>query len=1158
MSDSVVKEISWTNAQREVKDSRGATMLVSASSGSGKTTVMINRIADLIASGVAADRLLVTTFTNAAAADMRLKLANGLADRLNSGIGTESRKHILKSIEALDLADIGTLHAFCGDLIRQYYYAADYDPNFAIASESEVNIKKRRAAEILLGEYAPDGSGSKDLFGELYDIITRKRRHDRFFGLVDRVYEYSRSLGDGEGWLDTLGQDDTEIAKFVEWYYNFAQQYFVTAAEELRAAAVSCSYPNAVDIADYVLELMDGQILALASGSAAGGEGLKFPRLGIKKNLDSLQSEADAEADGLRSEVKKFYGELCDMCVPDNPVNLQYSKVLAVAVREYGRIYEELKRDDYELDFGDLEQGALRILSDPDIASLIREKYEYVFVDEYQDINPIQDKIIALVARENNLFMVGDVKQSIYRFRLCDPTIFINKYKEYKSDTSGLCRAYDLNDNFRSVKQILDFNNIVFGRVMTERLGGVDYLRNAMLKGDKPYFGDGKAVKVNLISRPEKVKQGLRGKAGEVYSVRGHKESEAVFDPACAEADYLAGQILELLRNGTINDKGVARKVSYGDIVILCRSMTAYTSTMAARLARYYPVKTKGEGSVTKTDAVIRLIDYLKVVDNSDRDIALAGVLNNEFGGLEEGDLAAIRLRYGYEEFFCGAVRRYRAEMDDGIAAKLNTLYANIERHRVFAQSHTAVQVIRRVIADFDYQTAVFRRADGESQWSCVNDFVAAAGQGRFVCPLAEFVRYIDSQAMSIKGSAGAGTDNAVRFMSVHSSKGLEFPVVFVAGMGNRYNFDKDEVRIDYRLKLGLGNYDTTARDYSDSGRKGAIVNKSKFEAVEDEMRLLYVAMTRASDYLILSAVIAGDYTALKVSPYSLMGVRTPIDFVMAAIEGGSYCGPDCYTLTFEAGGQAPVIEAPAPIIPAAPEELKSMFRRWSEVLPCKSCGSASKYTVTELNDIMSINAADDDGNIPSSGLQWDVLAASEREGIEGGKDYIRLNGGGTELGNAYHYVMYHIDKYTENTDTVSALIGTLQADGVLTSEQAEQVVPEKILRCLNSELMDLVRNPLNSYYAERQFLMYVPANKVTPGASDERVLVQGVIDLMIVTPDGVIIADYKITKGSPDKLKTIYKGQLELYAAAVTDILGLKVIGKWLYSFYTDSIIKL
>ncbi|MDD4238320.1 MAG: UvrD-helicase domain-containing protein, partial [Desulfotomaculaceae bacterium] len=932
----------WTKEQRDAVTSRGGNLLVAAAAGAGKTSVLVERIIRRITdpvSPVDVDRLLVVTFTNAAASEMRDRISRALTGALNRYPGS---KYLQRQVALLGRAAISTMHSFCLDLLRQYFYRIDLDPAFRVADATEAVLIQTEALEELFESRYADGENL--LFTGLVDSYGGRRDDTLLQELVLQAYAFARSTPDPAGWLAKL-PDNFNIPRDA----NPGQDYFdqlpwaeiLKIAVAIELAGSRADLEQALRLArrpggpqPYLANLVDdlsmvaGLTKACAAGSSwselyQGFQQAAFRKLATcRKELadEDLVEQVKKLRDGVKKKISTLQREYfsrtpAELCADLATVAPLVGEIAAL-VKDFGETYRQAKATRGVVDFNDLEHYCMQVLSEPgeqgpvpsQAAIELRRRFEEILVDEYQDINDVQETILRLVSRqgemEPNLFMVGDVKQSIYRFRLAEPGLFLDKYRSYPVLAGGAERRIDLSRNFRSRRGIVDAVNFVFRQLMTPGVGEMAYDADAELIFGANYpesnssSSDGKACDMSDFSKadsPENVavkcepcefvelhlieSVGFSGSLSTDPAAAGgdqtagdngqEHELEEEKDALQQEAGLVADRILELV-HGTPGgepgmlvydrDSGAYRPLAYRDVVVLLRATSGSANTFVEEFRlKGVPVYAELATGYFEATEVETLLSLLHIIDNPRQDVFLAGVLRSPMVGLRAADLAKVRLAARRGDFYDAVVAAALAGWGE-LSERLVEFLESLERWRTQARQGTLADLIWSVYRDTGYYDFVGglpggsqRQANLRALQHRARQYEATTFRGLFL-----FLRFIERirEGGRDLGAARALSEkeNVVRIMSIHKSKGLEFPVVFLAGLNRKFNFRDLNKDLLFHKDLGLGPQlvDAVARVTYPTAAKLALKHRLKMEALAEEMRILYVAMTRAREKLVL------------------------------------------------------------------------------------------------------------------------------------------------------------------------------------------------------------------------------------------------------------------------------------------------------------------
>ncbi|EAX46620.1 UvrD-like DNA helicase, C terminal [Thermosinus carboxydivorans Nor1] len=1236
----------WSPEQRAAIEARGQNLLVAAAAGSGKTSVLVQRIIDRILDKTApvnVDALLVVTFTNAAAAEMRERIAQALTAELAKG---ERTRYLERQLLLLNQASISTIHSFCQSVVRQYFYRLDLDPQFRIAGEGETTLLRSDTLEALLAERYEQGD---EAFLTLVDHYGDERDDSSLAGLILRLYEFARSQPWPEHWLRRLADAfrlDGAAGIGAPWEALLADRIALELERlqhkfaRLAAEAVRPGNPAA-----YVKTLEDdrGQLdwaIAAARHSwrelGAALNGLKFGTLPAAKGVDAAVCKRFQERrNTIKSKVKeiaeRYFGRPEQELIADMRAQLPLVETLIDLVLAFGQRFQEAKKAKGLVDFSDLEHYCLQILladnATPDniqpsaVALALREKYEEVLVDEYQDTNAVQETILELVSRPDrpNRFMVGDVKQSIYRFRLAEPGLFLEKYNRYPAAAGGSERRIDLAQNFRSRPGILAAVNFLFSQLMTPRAAEMGYGAAEALNPGPDYppcdqLTLAGPVEVHLINQAEAV--AAAPAADVVEDEAEQQDADAGGDePANSselvtaqeltaferEAWLIARRLLALKEAGHVvydkHDKAY-RPLAWRDIVILLRTVQGKAGVLLDVLRQAgIPAYADVDGGYFEETEVQVMLSLLAVIDNPRQDIHLAGVLRSPLVGLTAGDLAAIRLcKDG--DLWTALTAAAGADIAEPLRQKIGVFLERLDRWRSLARRRGVAELIWSIYRETGYYDYIggmpggaLRQANLRVLYDRARQFEATNFRGLF-----RFLRFLErlrdrGSDMAVARALGEGED-VVRVMSIHKSKGLEFPVVVLADLGKQLNLRDTQELVLCHKELGLGPkvIRPDLRDSYPTLARWGIEHKLTLEAKAEELRILYVALTRAREKLILVGSVkkladrCSDWCAMvgwqaQALPDALITdaknyldwlgpaiVRHPGGAPLRALAGCDET-PTAKLAALNAAWQVITHAADSinPVAPAQPadnplavclKELKPLPGGDSAWVAARldwrypyaaAVGQPAKLTVSEIKRRFAL--ADQDGE------QWypPRLAARPR--------FIQTAGKLTaaEVGTAMHTVMQHLNLAGDmSASGVRRELERLVAAEILLPEQAAAVDVEAIAAFFTSPLGQRL---LNAAWRRRElaFCQVLPAASIDPAlaGTDETVFIQGVVDCLFAEADGLILIDYK-TDQVKDGFELVerYDVQLKLYAAAMETILRQPVKEIYLYVFSTGQIV--
>lgn len=1196
---------SWTPSQQKVIDSRNQNVLVSAAAGSGKTAVLVERIISMITDPlhpVDIDRLLVVTFTRAAAGEMKERIGSALEERL---LTNPQDENLQRQSSLLHHAQITTIDSFCNSVIRNYFHTISLDPSFRIGEEGELTLIRKEAMEEVLEECYQNKTPEFTHFIECY---SSGKSDASVEDLISRFYQFSTSYPWPEEWLsqcigsygvasleefqntplmhsmkDTIW---TTIKEIQNWNYNLLEE-LIGENQELKATS------------EYLQPFLEDNKFLQKLNPEQSYEELSrlirsfvFQPLSRKKDL-AFSKETKEYAKNVRNLYKGVLQDLSTRFFYGTPEELlgEIQSVYPV-IRELVRIvelfskrFQEKKREQNLLDFSDVEHFALDILVKrengqsirTEVAKTYASRLEEILIDEYQDSNFVQEALLTSISKiedgQNNIFMVGDVKQSIYRFRLARPELFMEKYDTY-SISGGECHRIDLHQNFRSRKEVIDSVNDIFYSIMRKELGGITYDQSSALFPGADYpEANGEEAKTELILVE-------KDRAELIDLVNDYSAKEL-------EAAAIAQRIRELMKTGTVFDRktGGNRKIQYSDIVILLRSMEGYGDCYAERLMEYgIPAHTGSRTGYFSALEVQTVLNCLKVIDNPRQDIPLAAVLKSSIGNLNGREMAQIKAEFPGAPFWQACQTYAKEGRVEVLKEKMIHFWERTELLRS--------QVVYLALSDFlllvlettgygDYVAAMpggeQRKANLDMLVEKAIDFGKTSYRGLF-----NFMRYMDQlKKYSIDyGEADilGETGNVVRIMTIHKSKGLEYPVVFVGGMGKNFNQMDTRARVVLHPDIGIGTdfVDPDLRLRGTTLIKNYVTNQLRLDMLAEELRILYVALTRAREKLILVGSL--EKREKKEANWSLQ------------IQPGEKTLP--YSILSKAGSYLdwllPVmLEHPASIVQnrvslehlgeaslqkeALHQVEKEAFFNWDtdrvydenarEELEQTLSQSYPFADWTDIPSKVSVSELKKEHMVESQDV-GELLYPPE-ELIPFIPDFIskREEKGGAFAGTAYHRVMELWDFGQEEPQSVVSKVHQFVLQGRLTQEQADLIVPGKLEHFLNHSLAKRMEQAarLGNLYKEQPFVIGKPACEINRhDTADQLVLIQGMIDAFFYEENHIVLVDYKTDYVNEEReLIEKYQTQLELYSKALEQITEKQVAECWIYSFRLGKAIR-
>ncbi len=1102
-------------------------MLVSASAGSGKTTVMVEKIMRYLKTGDVT-RLIVLTFTKASAGDMREKLTEKLSDAVR--LGGEYAVHYKEQLRLLPFAFIGTIDSICGQIYKRYFEEIGASPVLDLLDDEEGKALRSQAMDEIFIELI---KGGDDTFNELATLYGKSKNFDGLKETVNLVLNFLSAqecpttfmaFAKAEAEKDFF---ESKAVKDLISYYRKAFGLMRPSAEIMVKGALAiqdatdkektANYEKATEIDDLCSAIMhqdDVGFVELISNVEPFGA---MPKKTVKtsdenrKYIEELSVLNGRVKDLLKTAKDSFDKGAVELRREDDDSKRLVAKILDVVEKVRLR-YQDLKMEEGKQDFEDLERFALRIFENKAIAKEFSENIDYIFLDEYQDTNKLQEAIFKKIAR-GNLFMVGDVKQAIYGFREAEPQIFLDKLNRYQTEDEG--KNVPLNKNFRSAQEVLSFVDKVFSELMTYDFGGIDYKGESLFGEmglDRENVAMSPLVEVAVFSDDKKEKE----EADDfVYSVKnGRKYLKDDF----AEDYYIASKIRSLVTNEKIFDRatGNYRPVRYGDIAVLYRTKSQSKGTRQVFDSMGIPYKAEGfEGSVS-TEDVDAINGYLRTIDNFKQDQYLAGAMLSMFGGFSEKELSEIRKDNYKLKFFHEAVLAYNGEH----SAKVAAFFERLTKYKKLSSLVDVPTLIGTIMTDTGYITKLFSEGNAD-RINHYNAFIQTLRSKKFSASLDSYLEFLD-KGVEFKIEEPQSAVDAVAMMTVHKSKGLEFPIVFMAHSGTEMNksVEQQKIVIDSRYGIGVNDFDHKNGQTMKPTRRKAIevgiLQKQKYEA----LRLMYVAFTRAKCRLYVSGKAKLEEGAAELKGSAKYALAQELETFMDWVVYAAMRNPEIEVLvnpTYEDFESVEELLDEAELLGGEPLTFDDYAYQESTVL-------SNKYTVTALNTKDREEAI----YVPS------------------------LDSQNAETGIDYHKVMELIDFNICDEVKIREFIEGLEKEAVIGKGVVDAAV---ISKTLSHPLFNNVRN--GTCLREQEFIYYAPACEVLENThATDYTLIQGIMDLLVEGEENLLI-DYKVSGAPIDVLRNRYARQIELYARAYEEMSGKKLSKKAVFVLNRGEIIE-
>ncbi|QJX61310.1 helicase-exonuclease AddAB subunit AddA [Niallia circulans] len=1235
-------DVTWTDDQWKAIMSSGQDILVAAAAGSGKTAVLVERMIRKIVSDqpINVDELLVVTFTNASAAEMKHRIGEVLEKEINANPASQ---HLKRQLVLLNKAHISTIHSFCLEVIRKYYYLIDLDPGFRIADETEGQLLRDECLEDLFEEEY--GKENNLAFFDLVDAFTNDRSDDALQRMIQEIYDFSRSNPFPSAYLQSLiemydRKEDADITElpFMKHLIDDVELQLEGVRKLLEYGYELTKLPGgpAPRASNFLDDLELVSILEKAKAHSwetlyEAMQSLKFSRAKPCKG-DEYDPALVEEGQRIRDRAKKILQEMQSDLFTRKPQNFlkdmgamkPHVETLVYLVEAFGQRFQQIKMDKGLVDFADLEHFCLAILSQPEenntelipseAAWFYRNQFKEVLIDEYQDVNLVQESILKLVTKdsesEGNLFMVGDVKQSIYRFRLAEPNLFLAKYLRFQEREDAGYKI-DLAKNFRSRKEVLEGTNFLFKQIMGVKVGEIEYDESAELKlgasypEETPY-----PIEVALVNQRD---------SSEDMEMDGESTGldAAELEQSQLEARVIAEKVKELFEtNQEVYDakQKAYRPIRYKDMVILLRSMT-WAPQIMEELKQYniptYANLTTGYFESTEVDIMMSL---LKIIDNPYQDIPLASVLRSPIVGLTEEELSKLRIAKKQGAFYeaIQAFIQSNNQKEEALYAKIRPFFDKFADWRSEARRGALSELIWRLYRETYFYDFVGglpagnqRQANLRALYDRARQYEETSFRGLF-----RFLRFVERMRDrgNDLGAARALTEqeDVIRIMTIHSSKGLEFPFVFMAGLGR--NFNTMDLRKNFLLDKDLG----FATKYIDAKKRIsypslpqiAFAKKKKMELLAEEMRVLYVALTRAKEKLILIGAvkdiekakqkwsqIAGHSNWL-LNEFDRAQAKSYLDWIGPALvrhRDNKWIHLESWSekeeISFHPSNWEVKILQKEELLNRSVEE-ENKENEWLEKVSegkrmdrssvykddiketfgwsyfsKESTSHRSKQSVSELKRQGELRDAQSGTDLAKKWKQtvWNRPKFMQEKKLSP-----------AEIGTAMHMVMQHVDVKAIVTEaSLTQLLEDMVKKELLSSEQAEVIDIASILSFFQSPLGKRMQQA-PKLVREIPFNIAYPASRVYADwqGEEEPVLVQGIIDVFFEDDLGTVLLDYKTDtisgryKSGYEEAKPIlesrYKVQIELYTEALEKILKRKIEEKYLFFFDGAHVLKL
>mgnify|MGYP004536233875 FL=1 len=1219
--DNVSKEVKWTEEQKQAIYEKGSNILVAAAAGSGKTAVLVERIINkIIKEDIDIDKLLVVTFTNASASEMRERILNAIYKKIDEEPENEK---LQRQITLLNKASICTIDSFCLDVVKNNFFEINISQNFRIGDTTEIEILKQDVLEDLFEEkYEKE---DKD-FEKLINTYTSYKDDTPLKELILKIYTYIQSNPFPEKWLeekiemfnleDNLEKDFSQTI-WGKLLLKQVEEILQDSETKLEAEKNNLAkYPELIKYFQIInddIEQLEMLKINLDSWDKAYtiAQNIKFKTwVSDKKITLEAKDIAKATRDTVKESIKKVTEKILifDSKEANEDINDMYKVLIKLKniILEFGEKFAKRKKEKNIVDFSDIEHFALKILlnekGEPsEIAKKYQEKFEEIAIDEYQDSNLVQEYILTSISRKNNIFMVGDVKQSIYKFRQARPDLFLQKYKTYKTKNNKTEKddlKIQLFKNFRSRQEVLDFSNIIFANIMSEELGELNYTTEEYLNLGASYENTNQDLRaeIDILLTDDIEKEGLTEQKDREKSERTTNEDESEdeverLENIELEARFVANKIKKLIDNKfQVYDakKQEKRDIKYKDIVILLRSTKEPAVIFEKEILKLgMSVFSDSSSEYLESIEIQTIMSLLKIIDNPLQEIPLVTVMRSMIGGFTDNELVKIRLSDKYDNFY-NTILKAKKDVGPELRNKIDIFLNNLEMWRKEQEYLSLDELIWKIYNDTGYYNYVGLMTNGELRQANLKVLFEYAKRCETISfkGLFNFINYIEKIKTSSKDMDSAKiigeNDNVIRIMSIHKSKGLEFPIVFLSGTGKQFNMQDLNNKILLHPEIGIGvkyiDYDRQI-EY-DTLSKQAMKNQIMLETLSEEMRVLYVALTRAKEKLIITGYSTSDkqkeidesiYKYNELNHILLKKYKSYLDWIKLVYVYNkekmeklsilqTYNKNEvldmCTTKVEEKENTTEQILNKLSKFSISKEEKKKIVETLEYEYKYKNATTIpTKTSVTEIKQMTKFPQ-----KYPVPEVQTEFprkYPVPEVPKFLQKIDDTKITN--AEKGTLIHLCMQKLDltkkEYTFND--VKELVNKLVEKKIITLKEANAININKVYQFTKSKIWNEMINA-KEVQREKPFYISIPAKEIYDKELEEDILVQGIIDLYYINSDGeLVLVDFK-TDYVEDRNENVliykYKEQLDLYKRALEQALGRDVNRVYIYSTYLEN----
>ena len=1225
----------WTKEQEQAIYEKNTNILVAAAAGSGKTAVLVERIINkIINENIDIDKLLVVTFTNAAASEMRERVLNAIYEKLEND---SENQNLQRQITLLNKASICTIDSFCLDVVRNHFYELDnVSPNFRIGDTTEIELLKQEIIEeIFEKKYEEE---DKD-FNTLINTYTSYRDDTPLKEIILKIYNYIQSNPFPEKWLNEKiemfnlegkKEEHSDFSNTVweEELLKEVEEELIDDITALQDIEESLSFDpelnkfwqtirSDIDMLQTLKNNLDNWDRAYEIS-----KNINFVTWPRKKIESSIKEEAKIIRDDVKKKLNKVINKIliCDSDEAKQDIQDMYNVLdkLKYVILEFQEEFSKRKREKNIVDFNDIEHFALKILlketeegkiEPTDVAKKYKEKYIEIAIDEYQDSNLVQEYILNAVSKGDNIFMVGDVKQSIYKFRQAMPELFLDKYKNYKKIEDKKQEdnlKIKLFKNFRSRENVLKFTNLIFQDIMSNLLGDIEYNQEEYLNLGAQYPEEKQNLntEINIIDLKEN-EEGQSNVSTEDLneSVENEEQQERIEDIEL-EARFVANKIKEIVQNKyQIWDakKDKYRDIKYKDIVVLLRSTSNIAPIFEQEIIRLdMPVFSDSSQEYLDSIEIQTIMSLLKIIDNPMQDIPLVTVLRSNIGKFTDDELVEIRLSDKYENYYT-CMKKAKLDVNPKLKDKIQRFFESIEKWRKEQEYLSLDELIWKIYIDTGYYNYVglmpngaLRQANLKMLFQRAKQYESSNFKGLY-----NFINFIEKLRLS-SGDLGAAkligeNDDVIRIMSIHKSKGLEFPVVFLSSTGKQFNLMDLNQNILLHQEMGIGvkyiNYERQVQ--YDTLTKTAMRNKILVETLSEEMRILYVALTRAKEKLFITG-LSKDYEKEaeniekqicrypkyldKINPILVKKYKRYLDWIMLVYNyeketEKSFVDFNIYKKKelLDSFEDIKKEEIDAKEFLEKQDVDNDKIKKIEEILNW-SYDYELSTTIPTKTSVTKIKQMQNEENIETTLDNYLIDVGKDEENKEKVQEnslpkpqFLRKEDDdkltSAQKGTLVHLCLQKLNEKQEYTlQEIKYLIKELELKQIITNKEARSISTYKILAFTKSTIWKELRKA-KVVEKEKPFYINIPAKEIYNQEIEEDILVQGIIDLYYINEnDELVLVDYKtdyVEKGKEEELLNKYRKQLDLYKRALESALNRKVDKVYIYSVYLEKEIE-